>query len=540
MFALAAMGSAESLAAQTQPPRDRPPAAAKERAASITGRVLAGDTRAPLVRAVVRLTSSALPRPRVTRTDQNAGFTFDGLPAGAYSLTGAKPRYVTISFGQRRPYEGGRVIELRESQALKGIDLLMPRAGAISGIARDTAGEPVETMRMIAFRLSFVDGRRRLAAVAQAVTDDIGQFRLSGLPPGEYFVVAREWGARPGELSDEPTGYGLTFYPGTLDERIAQRIKVAEGQEVTNLEFPLMPARTARLSGVVVHVDGRPVPGPVRLTDSVRSGTGGNVSGGATADALGRFTVSGVRAGDYQLMAGNSPDAGTLPVQVTDGDLTGLTIVVGRGAAMTGRVVPSTGFSLPFAPSAVELTARLIGDPFHFNTGTGGVVAPDWTVVWRGQTGPRLIRATRLPSGWWLKTVLQGTTDITDTAITLAHGQTIPDLTIVLDDRPTTLTGTVLGATGTVPDYILVAFAEDAARWGPETRFVRAARPDLDGRFSTIGLPPERYLLAAVDYVENGQWFDPEYLESLRRVATRVTLEPGQKATVELRLVDPR
>jgi hypothetical protein len=341
-------------------------------------------------------------------------------------------------------------------------------------------------------------------------------------------------------LSDEPTGYALMFYPGTADERVAERIRVTEGREVTNLEFPLVPVRTARLSGVVVHVDGRPVPGPVRLTDSSGSGTGGNISGGATAHALGRFTVAGVRPGDYQLMAGNSTDAGTLPVQVTDSDLPNLTIVVGRGAAMNGRVVSSTGAPLPFAPSAIQLTARLVGDPFHFNTGTGGIVQADWSVVWRGQTGPRLIRATRLPSGWWLKAVLQGTTDITDTPIALAHGQTIPDLTIVLDGHPTTLAGSVVGATAVVHDYTLIVFAEDPARWGSETRFVRAVRPDLEGRFSISALPPNRYLVAAVDYVEDGQWFDPEYLESLRPVATRLTLEPGQKATIELRLVPLR
>jgi len=51
-----------------------------------------------------------------------------------------------------------------------------------------------------------------------------------------------------------------------------------------------------------------------------------------------------------------------------------------------------------------------------------------------------------------------------------------------------------------------------------------------------LSLPPGEYLLAAVEYVEQGQWLNPEYLESLRSRARKVTLEAGRKTEIELML----
>ena len=38
-------------------------------------------------------------------------------------------------------------------------------------------------------------------------------------------------------------------------------------------------------------------------------------------------------------------------------------------------------------------------------------------------------------------------------------------------------------------------------------------------RRSPGGLPPGKYLIAAVDYVQDGQWYDPQLLAELRTLA---------------------
>ena len=65
---------------------------------------------------------------------------------------------------------------------------------------------------------------------------------------------------------------------------------------------------------------------------------------------------------------------------------------------------------------------------------------------------------------------------------------------------------------------------------------MRADRPDHKGAFRITGLPPGSWLVAVVDFVEDGQWLDPDYLDSLRPFASRITVERGDDKTLNLEL----
>ena len=41
--------------------------------------------------------------------------------------------------------------------------------------------------------------------------------------------------------------------------------------------------------------------------------------------------------------------------------------------------------------------------------------------------------------------------------------------------------------------------------------------------------------MVAVDDVEQGEWFDPAYLEKVRQDATRLSISEGEKKTQDLR-----
>jgi hypothetical protein len=73
-----------------------------------------------------------------------------------------------------------------------------------------------------------------------------------------------------------------------------------------------------------------------------------------------------------------------------------------------------------------------------------------------------------------------------------------------------------------LPDGTVLVFADDPEKWTQDSRFVRAARPDQQGRFEVRGLPAGQYRAIALDYVEEGTWNDREYLETLRDTAERV------------------
>ena len=88
-------------------------------------------------------------------------------------------------------------------------------------------------------------------------------------------------------------------------------------------------------------------------------------------------------------------------------------------------------------------------------------------------------------------------------------------------------------------DGTLIVFPVDAEKWIEDSRWLRSARPDEDGKAQIRALPPGDYYAVAVDYVEDGMWNDPEYLDAVRRYAQRITLGETGAQTVTLKVVTP-
>ena len=247
---------------QTQP-RDAPPAV--KSTAAIVGRVTNLETGGPLRRALIQITSPALPSPRSVSTNSDGRYEIRELPPGEYSLKAERGGYLSLAYGQRRPGEPGKPLDLAEGQTAKAIDFALPRVGVISGRVVDETGEPIAKVNMWVMQFRYYQGARKLVAVgdrdAHTSTDDSGQYQLV-VPPGDFLVMAQFRETWP--LEGNPTqllGYAPSFYPGVVAPAEAQRIKVGVGQEVGNIDFALVPARTSRVSGTVVNAAGTPLPG---------------------------------------------------------------------------------------------------------------------------------------------------------------------------------------------------------------------------------------------------------------------------------------
>ena len=90
-------------------------------------------------------------------------------------------------------------------------------------------------------------------------------------------------------------------------------------------------------------------------------------------------------------------------------------------------------------------------------------------------------------------------------------------MTLVFTDKLTEVNGTLTDDRGTpITDYTVLAFPADASLWRPQARQIMTARPDQNGRFQIRGLPPGDYCLATVDPAEQGEWFEPAFLEQQR------------------------
>jgi hypothetical protein len=110
------------------------------------------------------------------------------------------------------------------------------------------------------------------------------------------------------------------------------------------------------------------------------------------------------------------------------------------------------------------------------------------------------------------------------------------DARIVITDRVAQVTGAVTTA-GQPAKANIIVFAADPAKWVFPTRYVRGVSTDEQGRYSIAGLPPyERYLAIAADYLEEGEQFDPEFLERVRDMAFPFPLREAEARTLDLPL----
>ena len=141
-----------------------------------------------------------------------------------------------------------------------------------------------------------------------------------------------------------------------------------------------------------------------------------------------------------------------------------------------------------------------------------------------------------LTGDWTLKAVEinRNGRNLADDPIEVPHGQTLSGVRVVLTNRPTHVRGGLLDEKQQPAEGTVVIFPEDTSRWREDSRTVRSARPDQKGEFSIKGLPAGKYLIAAVDYVQDGQWYDPDFLAELRPRAERLTLAEAESKRIDL------
>jgi hypothetical protein len=588
VFALAVAGARAGLAGQVRSeivPVD-------PLTASISGRVTT-ETGAPLRRAEVRATSNG-GLTRFTTTDTDGRYVVRDLPAGAFTLHVSKSGFVPLYFGQRRPFERRTTLQIVPGTRVSA-DIRLPRAGAITGRIVDRTGEPVMGVRVQALRRRMVDGLRGLQATgATDTTDDQGSYRVYGLPPGEYYVTAtprrvEDTAGRPAAGTILGRGTPI-YYPGTANRDEAQRITVEVSGEA-RADLVLTEVRTSRVSGIVLTSNGTPATGAmVSLLSRDLSVGSGDPADGLTplqlmddADAEGRFDIQGVPPGSFILRVNTRPsvslpfdpatqrftarpvlppmETAIVPVAV-DGDVAGLTVSTSPGGTVEIVLVPDQGVTEPL-PDNVRVTVRM-GDRSELGLmtmshGTGAsnidirgsiqanalelLPAGGGPVPGQGMLtlpAPARVSVDGLPANWALKAVLLGNEDVTDQPVAPRDGQT-KTLRVVLTDKLTAVVGSIASTSftdnGNSAQAFVLVFADDEKRWSYPSRFIRTARADR-GRFTVTGLPPnEEYRAVAVDYLEDGEEYDQDFLKQMRQRAARFSLREGEQVAVDLRLV---
>ena len=564
-------------APQQAPPRDLrlPDVVLQPGTASISGRVRAAGSGTAVSALVVlvpapRLESAtaASVRAEAAKTgivaDRLGRFSISGIRAGTYRLVAAPTsqsgRYLAAGYGATRANEPGKAIVVRDGDDIRNVDITLPMALAVEGRVLDEAGEPVSRQIVIAARIMAGSDVAERVPQTPVATDDLGRYRVYGLEPGEYVVAVENspfvhtpvtWaGARNAAASFvmelEPTTFVTTFYPSTLSESSAQRVRLTPPSDAIGIDITLIRSGRCQVSGTVLDSRGVPAPGTQGML--LHPGIGGFNNHPFSTDAAGRFQVRGLDPGDYRLLVGGDvwpglslvngrPEFADMALSVA-GEVTDLVVQAQAGARVSGRVVfaDTMPTSLPAIRIALRRPDDRPGREFEIVATTDEELRFFATDV----NGPRFVRVSALPKEWAVAAIRLDGADITDVPTVFRQEQD-GRLEIVLTSRFAGVEGQIqpeADSPAAADEVTVYVFSDDRQAWSMSSPRTVLSDVPPGGRFSVSGLVAGRYYAIAI--ARDGFRPPPNpgaaFFELLSRDATAFTIADGERRTVDLRL----
>ncbi len=524
----------------------------------IRGTVLAADGESRLAKATVLLRKSGSrggAGERTARSDDRGQYEFKDLEAGKYLLSVTRNGFLPQNYGQKRVptfrgQQGGTPLTLGDGQVLSGIDFNLIRGGVVEGRVADQDYEPLSRVIVTLSGYQTVQGERELTPVSRAQTDDRGRFRLFDIPPGSYFLSATQGGGRPffGRRGRRGQSFPPTYYPGVPSPEQATKIEVSAGGEVGGFHLTLIEAYTYSVSGRVLASDGS-LAQSVRIMTVNRSAPGQvSLRGGATTDLQGTFRVDGLLPGRYRLIAGRGrgqePQIASASVDVIDRDIQGLTLALGSGASITGRIVSENQEStlnwrrISVVTRPAEGGGRGFGFGGRGRPGGGGrPIEEDFSFRISNLPGGLYRLSVNLPPGnHYVESIRAQGQDIVDRLIELNDHDQLSGVEVRVSPNGSQISGRVESEEDgrAVDGATVLVFAADPQQRGSFSRFTRTTQTDQAGRYSLEGLAPAEYLVCALVEHEPGRESEPEYLSFLEGDSTSIDLSAGEMSSKTL------
>ncbi len=492
-------------------------------------------------------------------TGADGRFHIEGIAAGRYRLFAERTGFLEVD--KHRPRTEGRVLTLSAGQELREVLIRLQAAAVVEGRVTDEDGDPLPEAQVTVLRETYVSGRSHWEPVGGERTNDLGEYRIAGLPPGNYFVSVTpppnfkslidaggnaESDARnaaAGETIGKPvSSYTRTYYPGTKDRSQAAPIQLHAGDDFP-LSFSLTPSPSVIVRGSVVNLP-RGASGAVMLQARDLNWT----LNGVEIRKDGSFEMRDVSPGAYTVVATVSDTAVPMmarqSLQVTGGNVEGLRLTAQAGAWVhgrlrlesnraIGRLAPSQVFLSLIPADGDDAVASLI-EGFSKVVRVSADGSFEWKNVPAGQYYIQFSGDEGASPDWFLKSVTVGGRDVTESGFSINGGAATIDLVASADGA--VVDGVVLNAKGDpVANAVVVAVPETRLRARAD-RF-RKTVSDQSGRFILHGISSGSYTVLAWESVEGEAFYNPEFLRRCEGQGRGLRLGEGERKSVQLAVV---
>ena len=412
-------------------------------------------------------------------------------------------------------------------QKVSNLAFSLVPGGVIHGLIRDDDGRPAGNISVWALRIAYRAGRKTLENARSVQSNDRGEFRLSSLPPGEYYVRAS------GTVNGNPI---LAYYPGGSNVESAALVRVRAGDEIF-ADMPIPPARLFRISGTVVNAIPELATEPQGFVlmprdRKVDDGSATILPNLAIGKGSGYFEIRAL-PGVYDLIpAARATGAGNfyyytarVPVEVRDRDVEGITVALTRGAELTiqvnARAAPSV--SLP----DLRLGLRSVDEfpsPLAINLGARPV-SPDgkvqFGVVPEGKYA--LVIPVTTPDVY-ISDIRQSSRSVYDHGVITVGKETAESVEVILSANGGRVEGSVEAADKT-SGTIRVSLIPEGFRRDNLLLYRRASL--VQGRFVLTDIPPGNYKLYAWEDLPAGADENSEFMSTYETLGRAVTVRAG-------------
>lgn len=526
--------------------------ASAAKASFIAGMVVKAPGSQPLKKVLVQVVAEDQKQGGnyTATTDADGHFRVENVVPGRYRIFLEKTGLVEVN--GRGFKTDANIFTVQAGRAVDDLLFRMLPTAIVSGRVTDEDGDPMSGVRVIAQKRK--PGKATRETAGSESTNDLGEYRLAGLFPGQYWIVAmpppdmRDYEKQPekSQPGDNPsdaqpdTRYVTTYYPGTYDATQASTVTLKAGDEMP-VNLTLTPARTYRVRGIVTGV----LAGQKAAVDLV-SKAGDSIHSNEVGPD-GQFELRGIAPGSYVVRASAGTESQPLTarqdISVAAADVDGVKLTPLPSFRLSGHLrVEGRASGEPTQYSVNLRSAEPPENPgFFMSQDFFGANAPvdrvgnfEWKSVNPGNYIVQVYGGDG--QGFFLKSVMLGGRDIS-TGFT-ASGPASLDL--LVSYKGGAVEGTVVETEKDVDNErpaanaTVVAVPDEKYRKLPD--HFGTGSSDQQGRFTIRGLAPGSYALYAWQDLEDGVWHDADFLKSQEANGTALKLEEGSRPQIELKL----